>query len=257
MLYPGLTSITFRKLTIDQIIQLCQENQIKGIEWGGDVHVPPGELALAESVRKKTTAAGLTVCAYGSYYRCDDDPQPFSAVLDSAVALQAPVIRVWAGRKGSADATAAERQQVVSALKRATTLATEKDITIALEYHGNTLTDTQASAHQLLQEVGMPELKLYWQVRTGANDLQENLVELDAAIPHLSHVHCFHWGDQGYQSRLPLAEGFDDWVTYVQRLQSLDTDRYVTLEFVKDDSIEQFQADAATLNRLLHPTSNS
>lgn len=35
----GLTSITFRKLTCEEIIRLAQESRAECIEWGGDVHV--------------------------------------------------------------------------------------------------------------------------------------------------------------------------------------------------------------------------
>ncbi len=36
----GLTSVTFRQLTVDQIITLARETGCTGIEWGSDVHVP-------------------------------------------------------------------------------------------------------------------------------------------------------------------------------------------------------------------------
>lgn len=42
----GLTSTTFRNGPAEDILQLCQDLGIDGIEWGGDVHVPPGNLAL-------------------------------------------------------------------------------------------------------------------------------------------------------------------------------------------------------------------
>ena len=125
------------------------------------------------------------------------------------------------------------------------------DITIALEYHGNTLTDTQASAHQLLEEVGLPELKLYWQPRSGG-DFATDLIELDAALPHLAHVHCFHWGPGGWKDRYPLLDGTKEWQAYLEPLRQLEEDRYVILEFVKDDSTEQFLEDAQVLRSLLN-----
>ena len=67
MFYTGLTSITFRKLSIDEIIALTASAGLDGIEWGSDVHVPQGDTELAESVKAKTEAAGLKVCSYGSY----------------------------------------------------------------------------------------------------------------------------------------------------------------------------------------------
>lgn len=251
MLYSGLCSITFRELSADELIDLCQKAKVDGIEWGGDVHVPPGDIELARSVRAKTEAAGLSVCSYGSYYRCDSEEGAFSDVLDSADALGAPVIRVWAGRKGSDESGADYRAEVAEHLKRAVIAAREMDITIALEYHGGTLTDTQASAQQLLEEVGLPGLKLYWQPRTAQGDLNSNLAELKAALPHLAHVHCFHWGQAGWKDRRPLLDGTKDWQAYLEPIRQLEGDRYVILEFVKDDAPEQFLEDAKVLRSLL------
>ncbi|MDQ8207616.1 sugar phosphate isomerase/epimerase [Coraliomargarita sp. SDUM461003] len=251
MLHSGLCSISFRKLSIDELIALCVKAKIDGIEWGGDVHVPPGDIELAQSVKAKTEAAGLELCSYGSYYRCNSDSGSFSDVLESADALGTPIIRVWAGQKGSADADAAYREEVAEHLRRTVIAAREMDITIALEYHGNTLTDTQASAHQLLEEVGLPELKLYWQPRSGG-DFATDLIELDAALPHLAHVHCFHWGPGGWKDRYPLLDGTKKWQAYLEPIRQLEEDRYVILEFAKDDSTEQFLEDAQVLRSLLN-----
>jgi len=252
MLHSGLCSITFRQLSVDEIIALCQKAKIDGIEWGGDVHVPPGDIEHARSVKAKTEEAGMGVCSYGSYYRCDSEEDAFSDVLDSAAALGAPVIRVWAGRKGSDEADADYRDEVVEHLKRAVIAARELDTTVALEYHGGTLTDTQASAHQLLEEVGLPELKLYWQPRTARGDLNSNLAELKAALPHLAHVHCFHWGKGGFNERFALLDGTTDWKAYLALIRELEGDRYVILEFTKDNAPGQFLEDAHVLRSLLN-----
>ena len=63
--------------------------------------------------------AGLVVAAYGSYYRVGhDDPAPFESVLDTAVELGAPLVRIWAGRSGSAEADDAYWTDVVTESRR-------------------------------------------------------------------------------------------------------------------------------------------
>ena len=128
MLKPGLCSISFRKHSVDEVIEFARAAGIEGIEWGGDVHLPPGDLALAHSVREKTEAAGLVVSSYGSYYRADREEGPFSAVLETAAALDAPVIRVWAGRRGSADADESYRTEVADCLRQAAAAARGKTL---------------------------------------------------------------------------------------------------------------------------------
>jgi len=249
----GLTSVTFRKLSPFEIIALAKESGIRGIEWGGDIHVPPGDLERAREIREKTEAAGLTVCSFGSYYRCDREAGDFSDALATARELHAPVVRVWAGGKGSDGAEGAYREEVVETLGKAVSEASEMGITVALEYHRNTLTDTQASAHQLLEEAGKPELKLYWQPRTGGT-FQGNIAELEAALPKLAHVHLFHWGagEDGSIDRRPLAEGIESWEEYLRLIRQADGDRFILFEFVLGDSPEQLREDAKTLSNLLN-----
>jgi 3-dehydroshikimate dehydratase len=250
MLYTGLCSITFRQLTVSEIIELTLQAGLDGIEWGADPHVLAGDLEQAACVKKKTEDAGLKVCSYGSYYRATESDTPFADVLDSAIELGAPIIRIWAGNIGSAEANQRNRDTVAERIRRAVIAAREVDITIALEYHGNTLTDTKESAHRLLKEVGQSDLKLYWQPRSGGI-FEEDLDELNAALPYLSHVHCFHWGSGGWNDRHPLLDGVHAWQNYLNIVQAVEGDRYIILEFVKDDAPEQLLEDAKALKNLL------
>ena len=250
MLRPAICSITFRDLKAATILDICREAKLEGIEWGGDVHVPHGDFATAKAVGALTREAGIEISAYGSYYRCDESKLAFADVLQTALALKAPVIRVWAGEKGSEAISPEERTSITDALRNAVDAATKAGLNVALEYHRNTLTDTCASAHQLLTEVDRQNLKLFWQPRIGAT-VEANLIELRAALPHLANVHCFHWGPGGYNDRFTLREGEATWRRYLQTLQPLEGDRYITLEFVKNNSPEQCLEDARTLRDLL------
>ena len=58
-----------------------------------------GDLRRAKEVAQCTLDAGLSVVAYGSYYRFDEQELPFAKVLETAIALKAPLIRVWAVKR--------------------------------------------------------------------------------------------------------------------------------------------------------------
>ena len=88
----GLTSVTFRQKSVEEIIALAAQAGLSGIEWGGDVHVAPGDAASAAETARKTREAGLAVLSYGSYYR-GGEGEDFAPILASARALGAPVIR--------------------------------------------------------------------------------------------------------------------------------------------------------------------
>ncbi len=250
MIRPGLVSISFRALEPAAIIDLCVRGGLAAVEWGGDVHVPHGDVAVARRVGEATRAAGLAVAAYGSYYRAgetEDNPD-FAAVLASAQALGAPLIRVWAGKRGSAQADGEYRARVVADLRRIAGLAGPAGVAVACEFHGGTLTDTNESALALYHEVDHPNLLAYWQPPVGLSP-ESCCQGLAALLPRLSNLHVFHWvvGEDGKRRREPLELGAACWERYLGLAGQARGDRYALLEFVRDDSPEQLLADAAAL----------
>ncbi len=250
MLTPGLVSITFRKLSPVEIIALSKEAGVSCIEWGGDIHVPPGDAARAREVGRLTREAGLEVAAYGSYYRLGpDQPGVFEAVMTSAAALGAPTIRVWAGGKGARETEVDERCEIIADALRVADIAARQGITVSLEYHAGTLTDDRESARALLGELAHPNLEFLWQPTNGApvHDCASRLLEM---LPRLRNVHVFHWWPTSAE-RHPLAEGEAAWRTYIDIVRESGRDADFLLEFVRGDEPQQFLADAATLKRWL------
>jgi 3-dehydroshikimate dehydratase len=252
MLIPGLVSITFRPLSPEEIIRLVAQAGVQAIEWGGDVHVPPGEIDRAREVGRWTREAGLMVAAYGSYYRLGGggkDTAPFERVLASAVALGAPTIRVWAGRKGSADCSPQERRAIIDDALRVAEMAGRSGITICLEYHGGTLTDTRASVRSLLDEMTHPNVEFLWQPSDG-EPVEACVDRLVDVLPRLRNVHVFHWGP-AVHDRNSLVKGEARWRAYIDLVRQTGRPVDFLLEFVLGDSTEQFLADAATLRHFL------
>lgn len=246
---PGLVSVTFRHLSATEIIALAVRAGIKAIEWGGDVHCPPQHLDLAEKLGQQTRDAGLSVDCYGSYYRCIPN-QYFGEVLETAVALGAPMIRVWAGAVGSADVSEAQRAIVTECARRAVSEAKKKRIKVAFEWHKGTLTDTTASALTLLRAI--PNARTLWQ----PSEFEEEEVRLHglkAILDRLESMHVYHWVPKGAAlERRPLAEGADVWTRRLKILQSVNgVARGALLEFVQNNQPEQLLADAATLHEWL------
>ncbi len=254
MISPGLVSITFRKLSPAEIVALVRQAGLRGIEWGGDIHVPHGNTARAREVRGLTQDAGLSVAAYGSYYRAAASEAAglaFGSVLDSAVELGAPLIRVWAGPAGSVSASPELRAQVVADLRRIAALAAAVRIGVSLEFHNGTLTDTAESTRRLLDEVGHPNLSTYWQPPL-EQDTATALQDLRSLLPRLTHVHVYHWRP-GSTDRLPLADGVARWGNFLELAATAPGDRYAMLEFVEGDAPVSFLRDAATLKSWLSP----
>jgi sugar phosphate isomerase/epimerase len=248
---PGLVSITFRKLTPTQIVDLVRRAGVTGIEWGGDIHVPHGRVDIAKDVAKQTTDAGLKAAAYGSYYRAGGD-ENFRPIVDTAVALKTKVIRVWVGNQGSDQADAGFRGGVIDDCRQIAELAGAAGLTIACEWHGGTLTDTAASAQQVFDAVQHPAFKTYWQPRAKSTP-ESNLAEIDTALPRFVGVHVFQWNQQTADKE-PLADGAAVWRKYLDKLTPAAHKAggvYALIEFVKNEDPEQFLQDAAELKRWL------
>jgi hypothetical protein len=232
---PGLCSVTLRALSVEEVAAAAVTAGLEAIEWGADVHVPPGDIAAAERAR----ATGLAVASYGSYFRAGDPLSGFDAVLTSARALGAPRIRIWAGRVGSAGASAAQRAAVAEGVRAAAELA--GDIEVALEFHGGTLTDEPASAAALLEAAG--RARTYWQPPQGAPD-DVALAGLRAVAPWLAAVHVFSWWPGA--ERHPLAARAALW----REVLALAGDVDALLEFVPGDDPAVLAREAATLREL-------
>ncbi|MCF6176116.1 MAG: TIM barrel protein [Victivallaceae bacterium] len=256
MLNSGLVSITFRQLTTARIIDIVKMSGLECIEWGGDLHVPHGDLKTARAVRRQCADAKLTLPSYGSYYRAGSDAADnpaINAVLDSAAELGVSHVRIWAGTLGSADVTATRRGEIVDVLHRDSEIAAKYGLKLSLEYHGNTLTDSDESVKQLMTELADTEIQFYWQPAIGKT-AQYHLDSLAMVQSCLAHIHAFTWqfDAAGNITRQPLADGMDDWRQLLEEAAKIPGTHAVMLEFVKDDSIEQFMADAKTLRQLLN-----
>ena len=257
MIRTGLVSVTFRKLTPRAIIDLVAEAGLDAIEWGGDVHVPHGEIGTAHTVREMTKDAGLALPSYGSYYRVGhSEPVPFETVVGTAVALGAPIIRVWAGKQGTDVAGEAYWNRVIEDSVHCADLAAGAGLGIAYEYHGNTLTDTDEAAVRLLKAVNHDAVTTYWQPRDHATT-EQNLAGLTGILPWLSHIHVQSWrpqqGDAARDGteRAPLSAMTGRWSQWLDTAASAPGDHAAMIEFVADDAPGQFLADAEVLKRLV------
>lgn len=249
MIIPGLVSATFRDMSCEKIIELCKMANLKAVEWSENSHVYPDDPKGANELYEKTISAGLIVAAYGSYYRLGEYENPekiFLKSLCSAEALHAPVIRVWAGTKASFDVDLEEREKLTREAALIGKLASEHGIKVAFEWHKNTLTDTNESAIQLLDEANQENLYCLWQPTVALN-IEERCKGIKLLKDKLLNLHVYYW-DEGV--RRPFEEGNKEWKEYLSCV-NLQEDRFGLLEFVKDNTEEQFREDAKALLSLL------
>ena len=238
---PGLVSVSFRHLTPSEILKLCTASGLHAIEWGGDVHVPAGNLQTAKDVAHLSEDSGIRIASYGSYFYLGQSNDTFYRNLETALELGAPILRFWAGSKSSEDCTAKERAQLLSQLQFIREEAEKTGVVIAPEFHMNTLTDSIASLSDLLAEI--PELRFYWQPRWDWSE-DERLNSLKLQGERNICIHVFSWEiHNGNEIRLPLTAGKKMW----KRVFSEKKTGYALLEFVQNDDPNILYRDAKTL----------
>lgn len=245
----GLCSVTFRGLRPPEIIDHAAAAGIRHLEWGADVHVTPGDTAGAEQVARRCADLGIAPSSYGTYLtagkleRGVEKAGTVEANLDSAEALGASNMRVWAVGEGAAD----ELGQICDA-------AVARGIGVSVEYHPGTATETADGTLDLLAAVGEDGLFSYWQPDPVLKP-KDQLRDLNAVAHRLSHLHVFSWKPD--RTRLALDTGADLWQAAFALLAKRRLPdppggmRVAFLEFVRDDDPARLVDDAAVLNRWL------
>ena len=129
---PGLVSISFRALSVGDIIGITTCAGLEAVEWGSDVHVPAGDIAAAEAAKKKTGAAGLSMPEYGSYYVLGSG-EDIEKTVTSARILGITNVRIWAGNTSASEMSPEVYAKVVDDAKRI--CGRYPDIRFCLECH--------------------------------------------------------------------------------------------------------------------------
>lgn len=271
MIKPGICSVTLAKKSVSEVIEIVKEAGLEGIEWWGKDHVPHGDIETAVKVKALTDAAGLKVSSYGSYYRVgisELEGLCFQSVLDTAVALGAPTIRVWAGNCDYGKANGTLIGNVVADTRRIADMSAARGISVTFEFHGVSLTDNNDNAIKFASQVEHPAVFFSWQSPHGY-ELGHCLAGLKGLLPRLSTIHVYHWTIGSYEKntvnetvrplkypedfhRHPLSDGTDRWCEYFKAVNSTGRDHFALLEFVKDDLPAQVIEDAGTLKKMLN-----
>ena len=245
MYHTGLVSVSFRSLSPEEIIQAAKKAQLNWIEWGSDVHAPYYDSERLDMIAACQKAAGLRCSSYGTYFTLGkDNPEDLDNYIAAAKRLGTTTLRLWCGSKGSQDYTSEELNALYEDCRTAAATAETHGVTLCMECHNGTLTDTKESALALMETVHSPAFRMYWQPNQYRTE-KENIRYLQMLKPYIDHLHVFQWvGDQKY----PLADGIAIWKTY---LNMLDGDRTLLLEFMPDHSPESLPIEADSLRRII------
>lgn len=241
----GLVSVSFRALSFEQVIAAAADAELSYIEWGSDVHAPCTDSSRLRAIAAAQDAAGIRCSSYGTYFRLGSNPvTELTAYFDAARQLGTDTLRLWCGTRGSAAYSPAQLQQLYDDCRAAAAIAENAGITLCMECHNGTLTDTASAALALMRAVDSPAFRMYYQPNQ-LRTVQENIDYARCLAPYTRHVHVFHWRGQ---DKFPLREGLSDWNRY---LAALGGQRMLLLEFMPDDRVQSLKTEAAALRELI------
>lgn len=244
MFKTGVVSVSFRQLSVDEVISHTKEAGLSAIEWGSDVHAPYTDIERINYIAKAQKEAGLYCSSYGTYFKLGEHPvEELYGYIEAAKILGTNILRLWCGKKNYADMTAEEREFIISESKKAAKIAEEKGAVLCMECHNKSFTNKLDGALDLMKSVNSPAFRMFWQPSSRLS-YEENVEYAKEIAPYTYNVHVFYSKDGVAR---PLAEGVSDWREY---LSYLDGNQHLLLEFMPDRRVESLATEAKTLNEI-------
>lgn len=241
----GMTSLTFRNHSIEEVIRIAKAAGLDGMEWAVREDHAVSEENI-DKIKFLSAKEGIEIFSLGSYCRMTDEEE-CKKTVDMAVRLSAPVIRIWAGKKSPSDCSEEEFERVVDLTKKMAAYAGKFGITLGFEFHKYTLTETGESAVRLIKAIDRENVKLYWQINERVS-FEVNRKNLQMVTPYLAGIfHCQNYSMEG--KCLLLEHISDELEEYLKPF--LNTDYKTLVEFVKDGKEENFYQDVAVLKRIM------
>ena len=243
----GMTSLTLCECEIENVIKHAKEAELKGIEWGVcEKHVSLDNNNNVEKIKRLSKESGIEIFSLGSYCYMEKIEE-CEKNIKTAILLNAPVIRVWAGVKAPSDCDDAYIKTIVSNTRYMADIAKEHGIKIGFEYHNHSLTENAESAINLIKKIDRENVGLYWQPNHNLS-AEENVVERDAVLPYcVGNLHIQNFTpDDGYK---PLAEIKEDLLLYFNDIKSRNYN--LMIEFVKDSTPDNLFEDAKQLKKVI------
>ncbi len=249
MCFCGICSVSFRNLQPEEIINATADAGLVGIEWGSDVHIPPGAIKKAKYITALMKEKGMKNLSYGTYFGVDQlEFEKLEDYLKTAQALETDIVRIWAPSKSRSAMSDSEYSLYVDFMQKVADKAASYGITVCFECHCGTLVENPCDALQYLKDIDRKNVKMYWQPNQYV-DCEKNLQSANMLSEYIVNVHVFHWKGQ---ERFPLSSGLEEWSRYKK---VLDTDaeqqRSFLLEFMHDDSLGSLKASADTLHQIV------
>ena len=241
----GVVSVSFRQHTPKEILEAVKAAGLSCVEWGSDVHAPCYDTERLREISELQKQYGIFCSSYGTYFRLGETPiGELQHYVRAAELLGTNILRLWCGVKGGKEMSDAEKDSLFSACRKAASVAEANGVTLCMECHKNTFTESPDDAVHLMQEINSPHFRMYWQPFQWQST-NENLENAKKIAPFAEHIHVFNWRNK---EKLPLSCAVPDWRVY---LKHFPAPRALLLEFMPNGKIEELRAEGDALKLIV------
>lgn len=241
----GLVSVSFRQHSPREILSAMKETNLSCVEWGSDIHAPCKDIKKLYEIVNLQEEYGVGCCSYGTYFKLGtDDINELEDYANAAKILGTTILRIWCGNKGAHLYSNDEKKSFFEESKKAARMAETLGVTLCMECHNNTYTETLDGTLEIMSEVSSPCFQMYWQPNQ-FNSVEDNVLYAKTVSPYVRNIHVFNWDGS---NKYPLCRAVDTWKGY---LSCFDAPKTLLLEFMPDGRIDTLQAEAQALCKII------
>ena len=238
----GLCSVTFRKKTAEEVVELAKKAGISFIEWGGDVHVKA--LDDAKKVKVLCDRADIKISSYGSYFNSAVyDEGKWRDTCEIAKEMGAGSIRIWLGKKNSQVTNENEYQLLLENTKKMCDIASEYGLFVCPECHDNTFNNNTDAILRFVNELQRDNFKTYFQSRYFR--MEYDLDRIDRTYDCIKDIHVSYRDLKREQLFRKKDKNYLD--TLLKKFKEKGFGGIVMIEFVSGNSEKNFLSDTEKL----------
>ncbi len=238
----GLCSVTFRKKTVQEIVDIAKKAGVEYIEWGGDIHIKT--LEDAKKAKALCKENNIKISSYGSYFNCAEyDESKWTEICQITKEMRANSVRIWLGKKDSEKTSEQEYKTLLENTKKMCEIAEEYSLLVCPECHDNTFNNNTDAFLKIQRDINKGNFKTYFQSRYFR--MEYDLDRIDRTFDLIENVHISYRDLVKEQLFRKKDKNYID--TLLKKLREKNFKGIVMVEFVINDSEKSFYADIEKL----------
>ena len=238
----GICSVTFRKKTAEEVVNLAKKAGIGFIEWGSDVHVKT--LNDAKNVKALCDEADIKISSYGSYFNSAKyDEGKWIDTCKIAKEMNAEYIRIWLGKKNSQVTSEKEYNLLLENTKKMCDIAKDYNLLVCPECHDNTFNNNTDAILRFIGDLQKDNFKTYFQSRYFR--MEYDLDRIDRTFDYIENVHVSYRDLKKEQLHRKKDRNYLD--TLLKKFKEKGFSGIVMIEFVSGNSEKNFLSDTEKL----------